>query len=94
MSVLLVTWDINKAEGAYSEARARFVAHLQTYQHVKDGGLDSVWFISTTQTPDQIDSYLRQKLDTNDRLVVTRMRSGEHQGWLDPSIWEWINAHL
>lgn len=94
MSVYLVTWDINKAGAAYTEARNKFIAHLQTYDHIKDGGLDSVWFIFTSQTANQIDAYLRQKLDTNDRLLVTRMRSGEHQGWLDPAVWEWINARL
>ena len=94
MAVYLVTWDINRAGAGYSEARAAFISHLQTYPHKKDGGLDSVWFISTDQTANQIDAYLRQRLDNNDRLIVTRIRSGEHQGWLDPEVWKWIEARL
>lgn len=94
MAVYLVTWDLNREGSGYSQARAAFIAHLQTYEHIKDPGLDSVWFISTTSSAEQIDSFLRQKLDSNDRLIVTRMRSGEHQGWLNPETWKWIDARL
>jgi hypothetical protein len=94
MSVYVVTWDLNRAKPNYSEARTAFISHLQNYQHIKDGGLDSVWFISTQQSANQIDSYLRQRLDDNDRLFVSLLRLGEHQGWLEQAVWDWINARV
>lgn len=94
MSVFLVTWDLNREKPNYTQARATFLKHLEAYDNTRDGGLDSVRFISTTSSADQVDSYLRQKLDENDRLVVTQLVRGGHQGWLAKDVWDWINQHL
>ena len=94
MSVYLVTWDLNKEKPNYPQARQNLISLLQQYQYIKDPGLDSVWFISTDQSADQIDAAIRTRLDGNDRLVVTKLVTGQHQGWLDKSIWDWINARL
>jgi len=94
MSVFLVTWDLNKEKPNYAQARIAFVKHLEAYENTRDDGLDSVRFISTTSSADQVDSYLRQKLDDNDRLVVTQLVRGGHQGWLSKSVWDWISQRL
>lgn len=94
MAVFLVTWDLNREKPNYAQARQAFIAHLERYENVRDPGLDSVRFISTSETADEISEDLRQKLDTNDRLVVTMMENGKHQGWLSKSTWEWIDARL
>lgn len=94
MSVYVVTWDLNNEKPNYSQARIAFVKHLESYDNIKDPGLDSVRFISTPSTANQIDVYLRQKLDTNDRLFVSKLNSAEHQGWLGQSTWNWINARI
>jgi hypothetical protein len=94
MSVYLVTWDLNKEKPNYTQARQNLISHLARYQHMKDPGLDSVWFISIDWSADQVDADVRTKMDGNDRLVVTKLVSGQHQGWLDKKSWEWINARL
>lgn len=94
MAVYVVTWDLNKERANYSQARAAFVKHLETYQNTKDPGLDSVRFISTANSANEIDGYLRQMLDTNDRLFVSKLNSGQYQGWLSKEVWDWINARL
>lgn len=94
MAVYVVTWDLNKEKPNYSQARTAFVKHLETMENMKDPGLDSVRFVSTTSTATQIDAYLRQKLDTNDRLFVSKLHKGEHQGWLGKNVWAWINTRL
>lgn len=94
MSVYVVTWDLNREKPNYAQARAAFVQHLEAYENTRDGGLDSVRFISTPSSADQIDEYLRQKLDGNDRLIVTRLVAGGYQGWLDKDVWAWINQRL
>jgi hypothetical protein len=94
MAVFLVTWDLNRAKPNYSQARVNFVQHLQQYEHVKDPGLDSVWFISSKSSVNDIDKFLRQRLDSDDRLIVTQLQQGTHQGWLSQSIWDWVNARL
>lgn len=94
MSVFLVTWDINKARSNYAQARQNLIDHLSRYDHIKDPGLDSVWFISSNASANVIEADVRTRLDNSDRLIVTKLINGDHQGWLDPDIWKWINARL
>jgi len=76
MAVYVVTWDLNKEKLNYTQARAAFIKHLEAYESIKDPGLDSVRFVSTTSTASTISEYLRQKLDTNDRLFVSNQARG------------------
>lgn len=92
MTVYAVTWDLNGEKPTYNAARQAFVTHLERFENTKDGGLDSVRFISTTYTPLQVREFLMQKLDANDRLFIVEVVSGRREGWLNKSVWEWIAA--
>ncbi|MEP9372566.1 hypothetical protein [Mesorhizobium sp. KR1-2] len=94
MAVYLVTWDLNKQKTNYNQARQALIDHLSRYDHMKDPGLDSVWFISSTASADALDADARTRMDTNDRLMVTKLVGGQHQGWLNADVWKWINARL
>lgn len=94
MSVYVVTWDLNREKPNYAQARAAFLKHLEAYENTRDSNLDSVRFISTRSSADQVDSYLRQKLDDNDRIIVAQLVRGGHQGWLNKDVWDWINQRL
>ncbi len=56
MGVYLVTWDLNRHKPNYAQARQNLVDHMSRYPHIKDEGLDSVWFIQSTSTADALDS--------------------------------------
>ncbi|HEY0980144.1 MAG TPA: hypothetical protein VGE18_01900 [Candidatus Paceibacterota bacterium] len=88
--VYLVTYDLNKLGKDYTN----LYAALKRYDYIKDVGLDSVWFVSTTWTAAQIYEHLRHYIDVNDRLVITKMNKGEHQGWMHKDIWIWINSRI
>ena len=94
MPVYLVTWDLNRAKPNYTTARANFIANIESFQNIKDPDLDSVRFIHTDWSADQVDEDLRTRLDGNDRLFVTKLIRGGHQGWLNQNVWDWINARL
>ena len=94
MAVFVVTWNINREKSNYAQARDAFIKQLETYENKKDLGLETVRFISTASNADAISEKLRQKLDDNDRLVVSKMNSNQHQGWLSRDVWEWINARM
>ncbi|WP_421933936.1 hypothetical protein [Phenylobacterium sp.] len=89
-----MTWDLNGEKPNYATARARFVGRLDQFENIKDPGLDSVRFVSTNWTANQISDDLRTYLDDNDKIVVTKLVSGNHQGWLAKNVWDWINARL
>jgi hypothetical protein len=76
------------------QTRQNLIDHLGRYQHIKDPGLDSVWFVSTGSSADQVSADVRTKLDDNDRLIVTKLVNGQHQGWLAQNVWDWINARI
>lgn len=94
MTVFVVTWNLNKERGNYDAARRAFVQHLDHYENTKDQGLESVRWVSTTRTVDQVTDDLRTKLDANDRLFVCQVARGNHQGWLSQQVWDWINARI
>ena len=90
----LVTWDLNREKPNYAAARAQFLAHLDRYESKKDPGLDSVRFASTGWSAQQVSDDLRTKLDNNDRLIVTKLTSGDYHGWLSKDVWDWVSARL
>lgn len=94
MAVYMVTWNLNKERGNYAQARQAFIQHLDRYQNVSDPGLESVRWVNSSATAFQVSDDLRLKLDLNDRIFVTKVNTGEHQGWLNNDVWEWINARL
>lgn len=94
LAVFVVTWSINRAKPNYDEARRRFIERLDQYPNARDSGLESVRFLQSNQTADQISGALRQRMDDNDRIFVSKLNSGEHQGWLDQDVWNWINQRL
>jgi hypothetical protein len=93
MAVYVITWNLNKEGAAYNAARTAFLKHLAQYDNTQDSGLDTVRWIATNESAQQVSDYLRQKLDDNDRLFVSKLVSGTYAGWLDKSVWTWINAH-
>jgi len=94
MSVFVVTWNLNKERSNYSHAREEFLKQLNRYENTSDPGLETVRFVSTSSSATDIDTLLRQKMDNNDRLLVSKMNRGEYQGWLDTGAWTWITARL
>ncbi|VVP60631.1 hypothetical protein [Pseudomonas fluorescens] len=94
MTVYIVTWNLNKERNNYDTARRAFLQHLERYDNTKDGGLESVRWINTTTTADQVLQDLRTKLDANDRVFLSKVAQGNHQGWLSQNTWDWINARI
>lgn len=94
MTVYVVTWNLNRERSNYNAAREAFIKHLERYDNIGDPGLESTRFISTSNSADQLSADLRTKMDDNDKIIVSAMRRGEHQGWLAKSAWDWINARL
>jgi hypothetical protein len=94
MSVYVVTWNLNGEGARYNEKRTQLLQQISRYENTRDSQLETVRFISTTESAYEVDEHLRKKMDTNDRLFVSRLNRGENQGWLDPDVWKWINARL
>ncbi|EBA11725.1 hypothetical protein [Roseobacter sp. CCS2] len=94
MAVYLVAWNINKEGTKYNTARAALIKQIETYTNTHDPGLESVRFVSTTSSASAVSDKLRKVLDDDDRIFVTKLVAGGHAGWLQKSVWSWINARI
>jgi hypothetical protein len=94
--VYLVTWDLNKEGSAYSIARARLMEGFNFYETNYNSSLDSVRFVSTEESANQIYEFLKEYKDDDDTIVIVKLEKGtdNHQGNLGKSLWEWINARI
>ncbi len=88
--VYIVTYDLNKNGQRYED----LYALLRTYDYIRDPGLDSVWFISTSKSLSQFSDHIRTVIDGNDRLFVSRINRFEYDGWMNEDIWKWINSRV
>lgn len=92
MGVFVVTWNINKERSNYAASRAEFLKHLERYPNVADPGLESVRWIESNASAQDISADLRKKLDDNDRIFVSKLSRGAYAGWLNKKVWEWIDS--
>jgi hypothetical protein len=88
--VYLVTYDLNVPGKNYENLWSA----LKQYDYIRDIGLDSVWFLSTTSSAEQVSNHLKAHIDASDRLIVTQLQQGTHQGWLHKDVWAWIDERL
>jgi hypothetical protein len=95
MSVYLITWDLNKEGIAYQNVSARLHARLDTLETIKHKDLDSVRFVSTSDSAEKLYNYIASGiLDANDKIIVSRMRGGENWGVISQEVWSWISARI
>ncbi len=94
MSVYLVTWDLNKEGVAYQNASEKLHGRLDKLQTIKHEGLDSVRFVETDMSAEQLYNYIAPGvLDGDDRIIVSHM-DDNHWGALSQEIWDWLNARI
>ncbi|MBA0328481.1 hypothetical protein D7U76_09790 [Stenotrophomonas maltophilia] len=93
MAVYVVTWNLNR-EANYDPKRTAFLNHLNRHENVADPALETVRWISTGLSADALSADLRQRLDGNDRIFVSHVYTGGHQGYLSKATWAWINQRL
>ena len=87
--VLLISYDLNGRErpSAYSAVKRLIERNALSYRKP----LYSQWLVETNHGPDAWVEMLRKVMDADDGLFVVRVRR-PYQGWLDRSIWPWLDA--
>lgn len=86
--VFLITYDLKHTEKDYTSL----------YNEIKESGtdsfhpLESVWFLKTEITINELTGNLRQVMEDDDMLFVVNITEQEMQGWLPRPAWEWIDS--
>lgn len=92
--VYLVTWDLNKEKPNYDHARDLFLLLFDSYDNIKDSGLDSVRFISTSETVSEVFVYLKTRLDEDDRIIITLLTKDAYAGRIKTIVSDWISQRI
>ena len=88
--VYLITYDLNAPGKNYT---ALYNA-LKTYDYIRDPGLDSVWFVSTSRSAGEVYDHLRDYIDRSDKIIISEVHADTYEGWLHKDVWTWINSRL
>lgn len=94
MQVFVIVWTLSYERPNYSKALSEFINRLDAYHNALDIGLDSVRFIESSQTAEQIFGALRKGLEKEDSILVSRLNDGEYAGQLTQETKAWISARL
>lgn len=85
--VLLISYDLNGRERPSSYAAVKTAIERNAISFRKP--LYSQWLVETNSGPDDWVAMLRQVMDSNDSLLVVRVR-WPYQGWIAENIWTWL----
>ena len=88
MSVHVVSYDLRKPGRDY----ARLYEALRSYTHCH--ALESTWLLDTSETATQVRDKLRQKMDANDGLLVTKMSGQWAAAGLNHNCASWLKKRF
>lgn len=83
MAIILVTYDLCAPGRDYTSVHS----YLKTFTYCK--GLESVWLLDTQRAPTTIRDELRSKIDSSDKVFVTRV-TREWASW-NFTCADWLN---
>lgn len=87
MVLYQVSYDLIQEPKDYAKVQAA-IEKLGETRHP----MFSLWWVSTNLGPAQVFDAIRHAFDSNDRVLVSRVRLGEYSGWLPTKDWDWLAA--
>lgn len=87
MAVYQVAYDLNKPNQSYGKLEKLLMSY-DGYIHSQE----SVWFVHSAKSAAQVRDHLRQAIDGNDKLLVTKVTAGAAIN--DSRTIKWLNDHL
>lgn len=86
MPVYLITYDL-KTPGQDYTALYKAIKSIGDYRH----DLESVWFVDTTLSAENIQRAIKPVMDPNDTMFITKVTSG-YFGHADKDLWSWLKS--
>lgn len=96
MKFYAITYDLRQPGRKYDELyeEIKEQAGDSNWQHP----MESFWVIAVSEysPKDKETMYkaLRQYIDDNDSLFITRIDNTEHQGWMPKNFWNWFKEKI
>lgn len=92
MNFFAITYDLRQPGRKYDELYdgIKMLVDEGNWQHP----MESLWVLAisdySTQTSETIYQSLRQYIDDNDSLFITKIDSIKNQGWMPKVFWNWF----
>ena len=92
MKFFAITYDLRQPERNYNGLydAIKELAGEGNWQHP----MESFWVVSisefSSKTVESMYDFLRQHIDDNDSLFISRIDNTEHQGWMPKNFWNWF----
>lgn len=84
--LVIITYDLNRVKDY-----PKLYSAIEKLGDIKrDPGLDSVWFVYTNSTVNQIQDYLRNYVDSDDCFFISKIDKSYASGYLSTGMWDWI----
>lgn len=95
--VYLITWNLNGENPfKYNIKRKALIERIEAFdEHLMGQKLESTAFVNSNSDSETISKHLVANiLDSNDRLIVTKMSKNSYDGLMTRSDWDWIEIRL
>jgi hypothetical protein len=89
MPVYMVGYDLNNPGKDYGELIAAIKGYGTWWHH-----LDSTWLIVTEQTTTEVRDYVKQFMDQNDELLVTKLSGAWATANIPKSGNDWLQKNM
>ena len=86
--IYAVNYDLRKPDRDYDDLYDT-IKSANGWAHA----MDSLWFISTSESVDTWSSRLKSVMDADDHLFVVDITGQPRQGWMNQDIWDWLKQH-
>ena len=92
MKLYTITYDLRQPGRKYNELyeAIKNVAGEGNWQHP----MESIWVVAVSSysitNAERIYDNIRQYIDENDSIFVTKIDQLDRQGWMPKTFWEWI----
>ena len=83
----IITYDLRTPGKDYTSLYAAIKMLTSEWKHP----IESTWVVRTDKNANVIYNSLRETLDRNDRIFITKIDPSDKQGWMDVTFWNWIN---
>lgn len=84
--IFSISYDLRKP-GTNYDALYDVIKSANGWAHA----MDSLWFISTSDSVKTWSEKIRQVIDDNDWLFIVDITGQDRQGWMKNDVWDWLN---
>ena len=86
--IISISYDLNRPGQNYQDLY-NTIKQATSWAHP----LESLWFIQTQESVNDLSEKLLRQIDQNDHLFLVDITGQPRQGWMSKEMWDWLDKH-